>query len=308
MTNQRYVRVFNRGFFDRADPVDGLGMPLLPFSLYQVYEVGDEKRIEEICKELYQRVIERLQRGDLGEDIGWEIVDYQDAKQRDKEPPRRYIVVCRETKRGSRITVLARFLSYGRNLYLGVDSFVLGSLNVWSVVWRMVVTLLPLSGIATQMIMSLVPLVFARRIGDMGLIFSHTVLGLVANSLCCLFPWLAVMLPLLWAGVIRNYRQDHNLLLALRQSYNRAISGHSFNVDDILMTLKSILPLILYSAKDVFEESGLSVQSLDRFVENVMTVNNIQYVYGSYNAVVGVGGIAEVGIRGGAEKSARWKG
>jgi hypothetical protein len=60
------------------------------------------------------------------------------------------------------------------------------------------------------------------------------------------------------------------------------------------MTLKSILPLILSSIIEVFEKYDLSVKSLDEFAATIQTINNIQNVYGTGNAVAGAGGQANV--------------
>lgn len=290
-------RLFNRGILDKEDPTEGIGSLILPFSFYHVYDDISNEEISRVCDELYTNVAAKLREGSLGNDIKYQIVNFQDAKQRSGEKPRKYIVITRETNRKTRITIHARFLPYGKKLYVGVDSYVLGSLDIWQVVWRLLVTLLPLACIVPSIGMNMLSIPFAGIMGnsytnDFASAISGSLSSILGSVCCCLLPWMIVTIPIFWIKVYRNYQQENDISLAVRQSYNRIISGQSFNTDDVLMTLKSVLPLILYSIRDVFEENDIPVRTLDAFVETIKTVNNIQNVYGSYNAVAGQGGVA----------------
>jgi hypothetical protein len=124
--------------------------------------------------------------------------------------------------------------------------------------------------------------------------FGQTFLLILQYTCCCIFPWLIFAVTFLWLNTVRNTRHEGNLLLGLRQSFNQILNVRSFNIDDILMTLKSVLPLILSSIREVFEKHDLPVKSLDEFAATIQTINNIQNVYGSGNAVAGAGGRASV--------------
>ncbi len=139
---------------------------------------------------------------------------------------------------------------------------------------------------------------FAREFFSRSGVFDipEAIVGLIVNIFCCFFPWILITIPFFWFGVIRNFQQEKNVPLTFRQRFNRIIEDQTFNIDDVLMTLKSVLPLILYSVRDVLEENDMSVKTLDAFVESIQTVNNIQNVYGSYNAVSGASGVATTNV------------
>jgi len=292
-------KAFSRDFFDRQDPTEGIGELIIPFSFSSIYdEVDKDSKLSEICVELYEKVLEKLRSGDLGKDIQFEIFDYKDAKQSGKESARRYLTITRETNRKTKITILARFLPYGNKLYVGVDSFVLGNTNWLKFIGTIALTLLPficyiftiMPTIIENMVANFNPFGGGSQNGSIG----QTFMLILQYTCCCIFPWIIFAVGFLWLNTIRNFRHEGNLLLGLRQSFNQILNSRSFNIDDVLMTLKSVLPLILGSVIEVFEKHGLPVKSLDEFAATIQTINNIQNVYGSGNAVAGAGGQANV--------------
>lgn len=297
---------FSRDFFDRQDPTEGIGEILIPFSFSNIYDdVEKDAKLSEICTELYEKVLAKLKSGDLGKDIEFKLVGYKDAKQGEREDARRYVVITRETNRKTRITILARFLPYGNKLYVGVDSFVLGGIDWQRVLLVLAITVAPflcyafsvLPAIVQSIIQSLVESISAFGIGntqDVPSSFLPTMLMVIQITCCCVLPWLFVALVFLWRDTIKNLRQEGNPILALRQSFNKILNTRSFNIDDILMTVKSVLPLILSSVREVFEKHDISVKSLDEFVATIQTINNIQNIYGTGNAVAGTGGRATI--------------
>ncbi len=296
---------FSRDFFDRKDPTESIGELIIPFSFSSVYDNVDSNKLLEICAELYEKVQARLRSGDLGRDIQFEVVDYKDAKQGNKENPRRYLKITRETLRKTRITILARFLPYGNKLYVSVDSFVLGNINWLKVVRNIALTLLVpficyfLLSLLLGLILGIIQVINngTAPFGSSNSDESVVGLGILFNLqyiCCCVFPWLIFAIAFLWLDTIRNFRHEGNLVLGLRQSFNQILNTRSFNIDDVLMTLKSVLPLILGSIKEVFEKHNIPVNSLDNFATTIQNINNIQNVYGTGNAVAGAGGIARV--------------
>lgn len=292
-------KAFSRDYFDRQDPTEGIGEIIIPFSFSSIYDdVDKDSKLSEICAELYEKVLAKLKSGDLGKDIQFEILDYKDAKQGGKESARRYLAITRETNRKTRITILARFLPYGNKLYVGVDSFVLGNANWLKVIGMINLTLSPfvcyfftfIPAIIQSMVASLNPFGNGSQGGGIG----QTFMLMFLYTCGCIFPWLIFAIMFLWLNTIRNFRHEGNLLLGLRQSFNQILNSRSFNIDDVLMTLKSVLPLILSSVREVFEKHNLSVKSLDEFAATIQTINNIQNVYGMGNAVAGAGGQANV--------------
>jgi len=157
--------------------------------------------------------------------------------------------------------------------------------------WRVGITLIPLSCTFFSIVGNFLALPFSQQTSS-----GEIISTLFFNVICCLIPWTVLVTPLFWITAIRNYRQEQDIGIALRQSYNRIVNGQSFNIDDILMTLKSILPLILFAVRDVLGKNGLDVKVIDAFAENIMTINNIQNIFGNQNAIAGTHGAATTNI------------
>jgi hypothetical protein len=291
-------KAFSRDFFDRQDPTEGVGGIIIPFSFSHIYDdVDKESKLTEICAELYEKVLAKLKSGDLGKDIYFEVTDYKDAKQGGRESARKYLMITRETNRKTKITILARFLPYGNKLFVGVDSFVLGDTNWQKIIGVIALTLLPFSCYIFTFIPAMIQSIFSSFNsygGYQNNSIGQTFLGILGYTFCCSIPWAIFAVMFLWLRTIRNSRHEGNIFLGLRQSFYQMSNSRSFNTDDVLMTLKSVLPLILSSIIEVFGKYGLSVNSLDEFATTIQTINNIQNVYGTGNAVAGAGGQANV--------------
>lgn len=297
---------FSRDFFDRQDPTEGIGDLLILFSFSNIYDdVEKDSKLPEICAELYEKVLAKLKSGDLGKDIEFRLLDFKDAKQGDKENPRRYVVITRETNRKTRITILARFLPYGNKLYVGVDSFVLGNINWQRVLGAIVITAAPFTcyifSVLPAIVQTLIQSVMQSLSAFSGSNYQNssssilpTMMVILQVTCCCVFPWMFFAVVFLWRDTIKNLRHEGNPFLALRQSFNKIFNTRSFNIDDIVMTVKSVLPLILGSIREVFEKHNISVKTLDEFAARLQTINNIQNIYGTGNAVAGTGGTANV--------------
>ncbi len=255
------VKVFNRDLLDARDPVEFAGARQSDFCIAQTYEVNKEQ-LPNICNELYSHVLGKLRAESMGK-VSVKINKYLDANLQEKERPRPYIVVSYETNRSTRCDIFIRFLPFGDNLYIGVDSYVLGALNWWGLILRLILTLIPL-GIMyaylsiTRFINSLqFP---SRTTGDAGI-----------GVFCCFLPLLLFIL-LLWIDTIRAFRHHGDLQLALRQNLNLLPSDHSFNNDDVMAFLKSSLILIVFSIRDVLLKYDVPIRSLDE-----MIVQNINH-------------------------------
>lgn len=136
------IKVFNRDILDIRDPLEFAGARQHNFCIAQTYEV-DKEQLPNICNELYSHVLEKLRVESVGK-VSVKINKYLDANLQEKEGPRPYIVVSYETSRSTRCNMFIRFLPFGDNLYIGVDSYVLGPLNWWDIILRLILTLIPL--------------------------------------------------------------------------------------------------------------------------------------------------------------------
>lgn len=259
------VKVFNQGFFDFRDPTDFAGIRQPRFSIAHTY-TADKTQLPQICNELYTHVLSRLKDESIGK-VSVETTDYLDSRQQGKEGPRRYLVVESETNRGTRLSIFIRFLPFGDNLYVGVDSYVLGSLDWIGLIIRVLITLVPLFIIFFYFsVVSLISLSGQFRQGETG--------GSGLGLFCCIVPAISIVL-LLWIDVFRAFKRHGDLYLALRQNFNNVPSDHSFNIDDILMFFKSSLPLVIFSVQDVLQKHDLPIKTLDDFVANINNVVNI---------------------------------
>jgi hypothetical protein len=90
---------------------------------------------------------------------------------------------------------------------------------------------------------------------------------------------LALIIPALyaywiWGDVIKGIRQGDSFLRALRQRFPKRISNNSFDVDDSLIFLKVILPLIINSTKKAFVKNNLQIKELEDYLDEIS--KNIQ--------------------------------
>lgn len=265
-------KVVNVGVNSFKDPANSSGLYISAFSLYQTYRV-DRSRVKQICESLYEHLIEQISRRNLG-DARFRVVTYREdsmefsqisANEYDNEE-RTYVLITRNTLRSTRATILVRFLTYGDNLYVGVDTYVLGKLNLFAFILKIFLTIvIPWLAIA--------PLSF--------------------------FPGLNVLLWLLylcliafsWRGLIQRIQQVGDLRTSLRLEFNKSLDLGSFNLDDVVMFVKSTLHATVTSIRETFEREGLPVESLYAFVQSI-NVNNInQNFTGSVGGVTATGSV-----------------
>jgi hypothetical protein len=114
-----------RGFLglNLDSPTDGAGLELPAFSTYQTYHV-DRNKVDRICEKLYSNVLDSVGQGSLGSSKA-RLIKYRDNISLEE---RKYIIISHNTASKTRISVFIRFLSCGDNLYIGLDTYVLGGL------------------------------------------------------------------------------------------------------------------------------------------------------------------------------------
>jgi hypothetical protein len=264
------VKVFNQSFLDIHDPTEFAGVLQPQFSIAYTYTV-DKQHLPAICDELYTHVLEKVYAESVGK-VSLRTVDYVDGRYSGREAPRRYIVVESDTNRGTRSSIFIRFLPFGENLYVAVDSYVLGTVDWLSVFMRGLITLIPILIIFAYLSVTAALSAFTGQFNQYGQRSSGG--GLGTGFFCCCVPAVLFLL-LLWLDVFRAFKQHGNLALALRQNFSKTPNDQSFNVDDVLMFFKSALPLVIFSVRDVLKGHGLEFQTLDDFVSQVNNVVTI---------------------------------
>lgn len=286
MATTNDLKLFNRGIFDRNDPAEAIGVNLPGFSLYHLYSDIEADKAKDICQEVYSRVLAAL-KTQTPEHAKSVKIKYADYQHKDEEGPRDYIVVTRETPRGTRATILVRCLSYGNNVYLGIDSYLLGSLDKIALLRRVLYSLVPFAFLLCPLLFVIPSILVSAMAGPFAQQSSLT------DSLqpigICAVPILIFAL-FFWTDVIRGLSQHGNLVLALRESFNNIPDTETFNLDDVFMFLKSVLPIILFSVRDVFQENGLDIKTLDNFISTVNNINNISQTFNNFAPNAGVQG------------------
>jgi hypothetical protein len=265
------LQPFNRWFLDWPDPTHAIGARLPVFSLNQNYNV-DRQKGKAISRHIYRTVFHKLQNDALsGTQIN--VIDYLDHKYRLRcnEKPRRFITITHETNRKTRSTILARFLPDGGNIFIGVDAYVLGPFDWFKCLKELFFLPVLLCVCMCITLYLLYKNDSLLRANDMPMFLLLPILYL-AFLLVFLYKRRSTV-----SRIIRSYRREHRVLLALRQTYHRSSSNHAFNEDDVHMFFKSTLTLIVDSAIDVFEKNGISAGQFKRYV---MNINNNLSIFG----------------------------
>lgn len=253
----------NLGFkwFRINSPEDGVGLWLSSFSLAQTYLI-DQVNTQRICQKLYSCVINRIEEGSLGDAKNRMLIYRQNTFEYDDK--RAYIRITRDTVRGIRTTIFVRFLNYGNNIYVGLNTYVLGSLNWFSLFTKAFLTFVLLAPISLNTLLS-------------SLFYFH----IYKNPFMTTIAFLIIIL-MWWKLAWRSF-YEKSIVLALRQEFpgKRIGSSGSFDADDIVLFSKSTLHLIVDSIREIFKEEDLPLDSLDDFIENIsnITINN----YGEFN-------------------------
>lgn len=250
------------------DPTDFAGLYLPGYSLYQTYAI-DALKAENLSEKLYDYVSGKVQARSLG-DAKAQLVIYQDEIHRKDQ--RKFIVVTRDTLRETRATVFIRFLRYGDNVYLGIDTYILGGLNkfVFNLIFFLTV-ILPLFCF---------PIAYEYFKNE----------GIVETFLFGFFSIFSIVFLACWGNTIQYFLKCGSISLALRQAFPGGLNAGSFNTDDIIMFVKSTLHMATMAIRDVFEQEDLPIDSLDAFVQNINNINNISTSGGGlymYNSAVG---------------------
>lgn len=298
--SNRVQRPFNRNFFDRSDPAASIGIELSGFSLYYLYsDLGIEK-VKKVQQELYNRVYskidEKVKSSDII-DVSYNIYQYVDNQHQHKEGARDYLEVVRETPRGTRATVLARFLTYGDDLFLSVSSYVMGEQDNGKFLQRVLFSLPLLLLLSCPLLWLFPSTINSFQPGvPTGETIQQTLSFMLCSLVFCLIP-VALLLVLLWVDVIRGFSLHRSLGLSIRQAFNTVPQTDTFNVDDIFMFYKSVIPTILYTIREVFNENEIDTKTLDEFITSVNNVTNISQTVNNIAPNQGVQGIVTQAVK-----------
>lgn len=254
-------RAFNRGFLDRSDPLEDKGATLPGFNFAASYPVQRDKQSNLIHK-LHANAYAHVRGGEIPADVN--VVDFHDDRTRSREEPRRYLVIEAETIRSTRVSVYTTFLTYGDNLYVALDTFILPPLSVLRAL---------VAGIVTVLVLAVASL-------------GGGILGFLLWG--ALVAWF-------FRDVVRSLSQGDRPELALRKKFPKSPKYSTFDTDDVLVFFKSSVPLVLRSIQEVFEDADIPVDVLERAIQNVNFVNTINTGGGMFNAVNSV--LAGVGNR-----------
>lgn len=235
VTQQRAETVerFNLTLATR-DPTDLIGQPVDAFSLNFAQRLPDQamRRAADLRAEIYGGVRHRvpgLVRGPLQALT----VDYIDNHV-PSEGARNYVRIRLETARGTRVTTLFRCFVSGGYLYVAADSYILGTVRVGAVILRALLTVAAL----VMVLATLIPF------------------GLLTIPLFGLFFWNS------WGAVVRGASAGR-AGDGLRARYPKPTRDSSFDLDDVLMYLKTTLPSFIAVIREAGPRYGLDLRSLE---------------------------------------------
>ncbi len=279
-------RYFHRHFFDKLDPAQRMGTHFPAFSVFHLYSDIDQQKTHAVCKSVYERIINKVCK-DIPSHIKVELVSFADKKLESLEGSRDYIVITRTTARGTRSTIIVRCFPYGRNIYLALDSYALGTLNYQHLIVRIYASIIPFILLLCP-ILCILGNLFQSIVSTGRLAPDHITSSFLQLSFC-IIP-IGILIVFMWLDLIRGFFYHRNLRIALRESFNSFAEDESFNADDVFMFLKSILPIVIESIQQVFKENNIDIRMLEDFARVVNNINNINETFINYAANQGLQG------------------
>lgn len=276
----------NRGFFDKTHPAELLGASLDEWEFKLNYDLDeiqtlDEEKIASLRESIYQEIITCLEAGKVDNShinrFTYQIINYVDSKYGHLDRERMYLRIDRETVRSTLVTVMARVYKHGKYIYIGVDSYAIGPLRLWSAIFHgflLIFFFLPIGLTALTSILGGFG-AFLSRLASPAAAIGGLASGIVLGFIFFLY------IRLFWIKFIKAIFQREDFLSALRQSFNRPIAYNSFDVDDVLMFLKILFPLVTESIRKSFQEYGIDLKDdkdylkeiAERSVSGEITIN-----------------------------------
>lgn len=187
------------------------------------------QKVGRATEKLYERVLQKVNDGTLGE--GVRIINFWYEKGGDS---RKIIRISSDTEHGVRTTIFVRFLGHGDNLYVALNAYVLGDLDI-----RRFLIKVFISSILLAFSWMLIPL---------------------------------AILILIWWKLVWRIRYEGKVGLAFRQEFPGGIGNDLFNLDDIAMFSQSAVSLIVPTMKQVFEEEGLPTEQLEEYAARINNI------------------------------------
>lgn len=239
----RFVaETFNAGF-DAKDPAEFLGAHLDGFTSNFTMDLpaAAQEHVHELVPAIYDCVERKVRNGHLAATVPV-IVNYRDAKV-PREGARRFIRFERRTIRDTLITTLFRCTNYGpANLYIALDSYRLGKIAVRPVLMRFFLTLFVY--ITTLMTLAL-PLLL---------------LPMVLVSVAVTWWY--------WGPTVRAAR-SRGFVDGLRTTYPARLKASSFDYDDTMMHLRSLLPAVMDAIKEVGPNYGMELTDVEDILQKM---------------------------------------
>ncbi len=237
----------NRHPFDREHPEDFRGFWLKDFNVSknQEFDLKHLEKLNDVRLNLYKdldRVLKEFTVNDtyLENKLHFRNLKYIDARLKNQDRDRLYIEIVFNTVRNTKITTLCRFFVHGNNLYIGIDSYILGRLKKRKLIIQFFILWL---------LGPLLPYLFGLFI----------IPGLLAS----------LYLYIIWVGFIRALLQGESFMYALRVNFPKDISVNSFDLDDSSMYLKSLLPLVLEALKRTLKEHNMLEKEMNEYLEEI---------------------------------------
>lgn len=230
-----------------------------------------QQKIIKIREEIYVNIVKGISNflsyNDKEEGVKTNIhfFKYQDFSlkallKQDRE--RLVIRIQRTTPRGSTLSTICRIYTTGSNLYIGINSYLLGKINTLSLI------------INTLLLLIFAPIFLGTIVGfliALGILLSHQVSTdvkvLFLNSIIPLFsPTIpGLYLYFYWFPVIKALLNKQGFIASIKHKFHKKNFTNLFDEDDGLTYLKSVTPYIFKQIESTLLIHG--IKEPDRFAE-----------------------------------------
>lgn len=286
--DRQKVITFNNKLRNVSSPEKSFGFVLDDLSLNQIYRVGLEKN-HKICNKLYEKINSINIDESLGSSINNKVIIFRKSGLKFLES-RTYIHVNYVAAHGNIISALVRFIPRGEILYVGLNGYILPN----GISWIKLFVRVFFTAIFSEVILKLILLLSLFSLGnqiDQLFVGNQTntligwILDIFAEALgasiwdSSIDMWMrllsvAISSILLWKTLLtRFWIWDKRIGLALRLEFYKELTNDQFDYDDIVMFSKSMMYTVSQAIREVFSSEGVSVESLDKYVENINNIN-----------------------------------
>ncbi|NMG20956.1 hypothetical protein [Brasilonema bromeliae] len=276
---QPNIKTINTPFIGIIGPSQYLGVKLTNFSFSQLFLVRDQnnanekesplkQQITKAREKMYENIVNNLNGlislNDKEEGVKTIYVfdKYEDFFLKTQFRPdreRMVIRITRITPRETRVSTICRIYTTGTHIYIALDSYLLGKINIFSLV------------IHTLLLLIFVPMFFTGLLGFLGaLVLLLPTLFNPSNINALLAVFSGLLLPFIpglylyfsWFPVVKALLNKESFKAALKHRFHNRRFTNLFDEDDGLTYLKSVTPFIIDQITNALASYGIKDETI----------------------------------------------